>query len=151
MQRSVIFPILSLLLAVSGVVNADSDNDKRDSDSNKYSVVDIKGKYSFSFDGEVVGVAPVAAIGAMQADGKGNITKAVRTISVGGLAITQRFTCTLIVRPNGTGSATCPLANPAHGFPPVETFDFVIENHGKGFRLVGTTAGIVVSGSGRKQ
>lgn len=151
MQRSVIFPILSLLLSVSGVVNADFDNDKRNSDSNVFSVADVKGKYSFSFDGQVVGVTAVAAIGAMHADGRGNITKAVRTISVGGLAITQRFTCTLKVHPNGTGSATCPLANPAHGFPPVETFDFVFEDHGKGFRLVGTTAGIVVSGSGRKQ
>jgi hypothetical protein len=151
MQRSVIFLTLSLLLAVLGVVNADSDNYKRESDSNRYSVADVRGKYSFSFNGRVVGVAPVAAIGAIHADGKGNITKAVRTISVGGLAITQTFTCTLKVRSNGTGSATCPLANPAHGFPPVETFDFIIENGGKAFRMVGTTAGIVVLGSGRKQ
>lgn len=151
MQSSVIFLTFALFLAVSGVVNADSDNNKHDSDSNKYSVADVKGTYSFSFDGQVVGVAPVAAIGAIHADGKGNITKAVRTISVGGLAISQTFTCTLIVRADGMGSATCPLHNPAHGFPPVETFNFVIEDDGNAFRMVGTTAGIVVSGSGRRQ
>ncbi|MBT8127845.1 MAG: hypothetical protein KJP15_10195 [Gammaproteobacteria bacterium] len=151
MQSSFIFLRFALFLAVSGIVNADSDNYKHDSDSNRYSVADVKGNYGFSFDGEVVGVAPVAAIGAIRADGRGNITKAIRTISVGGLAITQTFTCTLKVGPNGTGSATCPLDNPAHGFPPVETFDFVIEDDANAFRLVGTTPGIVVFGSGRRQ
>jgi hypothetical protein len=112
---------------------------------------DVKGRYGFSFQGEVVGVAPVAATGRMLADGKGNITDAVRTINVGGVPATETFTCTLIVNADGTGSAVCPLDEPAPGFPPVETFDFVIEENGKAFRFVGTTPGIVVLGSGVKQ
>ena len=151
MQKSVIFLTLSLLLPVSGVVKADSDDDEFDSDNDKFSVADVKGNYSVSFDGEILGVGPVAATGAFYADGKGNIPKAVRTISVGGEPNTETFTCTLIVNPNGTGSATCPLDDPAPGFPDVETFDFVIEDDGDAFRIVGTTAGIVVLGSGRKQ
>jgi hypothetical protein len=136
--------VFSLLLFAGNVVFADSNR-------KEFSVVDIKGRYSFFFDGQIVGVAPVAATGAFRADGKGNITSAVRTISVGGQPQTETFTCTLTVNPNGTGSAICPLDNPAPGFPPVETFDFVLEDKARAFRMVGTTAGIVVLGGGHKQ
>ena len=151
MQKSIILLSLSLLLPVSGVVTADSDSDKHDSDRDEFSVADVIGDYSFSFDGQIVGIAPVAATGAFSANGKGKITEAVRTISVGGQTNTETFTCTLIVNPNGTGSATCPLDDPAPGFPEVETYDFVIEDDGDAFRMVSTTAGVVVLGSGRKQ
>lgn len=116
-----------------------------------FSVKDIKGHYSFSFDGQIYGVGPVAAIGAFQADGKGSITEAVRTISVLGEARMESFTCTLEINPNGTGKANCPLDNPTPGAPDVETFDFVLEGNGKSFRLVGTTPGIVVLGGGQRQ
>ena len=116
-----------------------------------YTVGDVKGHYGFSFQGEVVGVAPVAATGMMAADGNGNITEAVRTITVGGVPVTETFTCSLSVNLNGTGSAVCPLDNPAPGFPAVETFDFVMEQNGKAFRFVSTTPGIVVLGSGALQ
>ena len=45
----------------------------------------------------------------------------------------------------------CPLDAPAPGAPAVETFDFVLENKGRSFRLVGTTPGIVVLGGRQKQ
>ncbi|MGI9301685.1 MAG: hypothetical protein ACR2RB_03120 [Gammaproteobacteria bacterium] len=144
MTKHLYIIVLSLLLVSWEAVWADSDR-------KGFSVADIKGRYSFSFDGQIVGVAPVAATGVFRADGKGNVTNAVRTISVGGQAQTETFTCTLTVNRNGTGSAICPLDTPAPGFPPVETFDFVLEGKAKAFRLVGTTAGIVVLGSGRKQ
>jgi hypothetical protein len=57
----------------------------------------------------------------------------------------------LTVNAKGTGSAVCPLDNPAPGFPPVETFDFVLEEKGKALRFVGTTPGIVVLGSSARQ
>ena len=101
------------------------------SSGKEFSVADIKGNYGFSFDGQIVGVAPVAATGAFSADGKGNITSAVRTISVGGVPLTETFTCTLTVNPNGTGSAVCPLDQPSPGFPAVETYDFVLEDNKK--------------------
>lgn len=116
-----------------------------------FTVGDVKGRYGFSFEGEIVGLASVAATGMMVADGEGNITNAVRTISVGGVPITETFTCTLLVNANGTGSAVCPLDAPAPGSPAVETFDFVIEANGKAFRFVSTTPGIVVLGSGARQ
>ena len=119
--------------------------------ANKFTEKDVRGAYAFSFSGEIVGVGPIAATGRMLADGNGNIPEAVRTISVNGVPQTETFTCTITVNANGTGSAVCPLDNPAPGFPPVETFDFVLEEKGRSFRFVGTTPGIVVLGSGLNQ
>ncbi len=116
-----------------------------------FSVQDLRGNYGFSFQGQIVGFGPVAAVGSMSADGEGNITEAVRTISINGVHVTETFTCTLTVNPDGTGSAVCPLDNPAPGAPAVETFDFVLEDKARAFRIVGTTPGIVVVGSGREQ
>ena len=142
MKKSLFIVLVStLLLSSSAVVFADKS----------FSVGDVKGHYGFSFQGEIVGVAAVAATGMMVADGKGNITDAVRTITVGGVPVTETFTCTLHVNPDGTGSAVCPLDAPAPGFPPVETFDFVMEQNGKAFRFVSTTPGVVILGSGARQ
>ena len=143
-MNKLLFVFTIAILSTCTVVNAGSSG-------KEYSVADIKGNYGFSFEGQIVGVAPVAATGAFSADGKGNITSAVRTISVGGVPVTETFTCTLTVNPDGTGSAVCPLDQPAPGFPAVETFDFVLEDNKKAFRMVATTPGIVILGSGRKQ
>ena len=116
-----------------------------------FSVKDVRGNYGFSFQGEILGVGPVAAVGRITADGEGNITDAVRTISLSGVSVTETFTCTITVNPDGTGSAVCPLDDPAPGAPPVETFDFVLDDKARAFRLLGTTPGVVVVGSGREQ
>lgn len=117
----------------------------------EFSAKDVRGAYAFSFQGEIVGVGPVAASGRMFADGNGNIPDAVRTISVNGVPQTETFSCSLTIDANGTGAAVCPLDNPAPGFPPIETFDFVLQDKGRAFRFVGTTPGIVVLGSGASQ
>ena len=119
--------------------------------ANEFTEKDVRGAYAFSFRGEIVGVGPVVATGRMFADGNGNIPEAVRTISVNGVPQTETFTCSITVDANGTGSAVCPLDNPAPGFPAIETFDFVLEEKGRSFRFVGTTPGIVVLGSGLNQ
>jgi hypothetical protein len=136
----VLLVVLTLNLAPSAVALADKT----------FTNGDIKGSYAFSFQGEILGVGPAAASGMFKANGRGSITEAVRTISFGG-SVTQTFTCTLSVNPNGTGSAECPLDDPIPGFPAVETFDFVLEDNAKGVRFVSTTPGFVVLGSGRKQ
>ena len=115
-----------------------------------YKLSDVKGRYAFSFQGEIVGVGSIAAVGAIKADGKGNITEAVRTVNVLGAVNTETFTCTYTINPDGTGSAECPLDSPAPNFPPVETFDYVVEENGKSFRIVGTTPGVVVIGGGHR-
>jgi hypothetical protein len=116
-----------------------------------FSARDIRGSYAFSFHGDIVGLGPVAAVGAFQADGRGNLTDAVRTISVNGLTARQTFHCSLSVNPDGTGTASCPLDDPLPGFPGTETFDFALQEHANGFRLVGTTPGVVVIGEGKRQ
>ena len=115
-----------------------------------YKLSDIKGRYAFSFQGEIVGVGSIAAVGVIKADGKGHITEAVRTINVLGAANTETFTCKYTINPDGTGKAKCPLDSPAPNFPSVETFDYVVEENGKAFRIVGTTPGVVVVGGGHK-
>jgi len=129
------------LLFATGKANADK----------VFSETSVRGSYGFSFQGEIVGIAPVAAIGVLEADGNGNINPASRTININGVPITETFTCTYSVDPNGTGSAVCPIDDPQPGAPPVETFDFVLVNNAKGFQFVGTTPGIVVLGTGTKQ
>ncbi len=132
---------ITLSLATAAVALADKVFTNRD----------LKGSYAFSFQGEIVGLGPVAATGVLNADGNGNVTDAVRTISVNGVPVTETFTCTLSVNPNGTGTAICVIDNPAPGFPLVETFDIVLGKNGGDFRLVGTTPGVVVLGSGSRQ
>jgi hypothetical protein len=112
---------------------------------------DVEGPYAFSFDGTVIGTGPVAATGVVVADGKGNITSGVRTLNVNGFVAQQTFACEYSVNPDGTGSAVCLLDNPLPGAPAVETFDFALERRARAFRLLGTTAGITVLGSGAKQ
>lgn len=129
------------LLFATGKANADK----------AFSEKSVRGSYGFSFQGEIVGVGSVAAVGVLEADGKGNINPASRTININGLPIQQTFTCTYSVYPDGTGSAVCPLDDPLPGAPPEETFDFVLVDKAKGFRFAGTTPGIVVLGTGTKQ
>jgi hypothetical protein len=124
-----------------------------------FTLRDVKGRYIFSFQGEVVEAVMVGAVvveavvvatGVLTADGKGNITDGVRMISINGVPATQTFTCSIIVHPNGTGSAECPLDDPGE-ISSVETYNFVLQDNGKGFRFIGTTAGSVVSGTGERQ
>jgi hypothetical protein len=116
-----------------------------------FTEVDVRGAYAFSFEGTVIQSGSIAAVGVLLADGTGNIIDAVRTLNVNGTAVRQTFTCTYSVNPNGTGSASCPLDNPVPGAPTAETFDFALENAGRAFRLIGTTPGITVIGSGTRQ
>ena len=116
-----------------------------------FSVRDVKGRYVFSFQGEMPGVAVLAATGVIVADGKGSITEGVRMITVNGVPSTGTFTCSITVHPNGTGSAVCPPDNPIPGFPAVETYGFVLSENGRSFRFVGTTQGLVILGSGERQ
>ena len=116
-----------------------------------FTVRDVKGRYVFSFQGEMPGVAVFAATGVIVADGKGNITEGVRMITVNGVPSTGTFTCSVTVHPNGTGSAVCPPGNPTPGFPAVETYGFVLSENGRSFRFVGTVEGLVILGSGERQ
>jgi len=87
----------------------------------------------------------------LNADGQGRITHGVRMLNVNGVPSTQTFSCTIIVDPNGTGSADCLSDNPAPGFPAAESFNFVLHKNGRGFNFIATTAGTVVLGTGERQ
>ena len=134
----------------------------------------LKGSFAYSFQGEMqlpeAIASPVAAVGVINihwdggqpVDGDFQVdADGVRTIMFGGvLACTNRFECDLDLDPSGTGNATCMPLNPEPiessvlpGGCPVEaeTFDFVVEDNGDGFRYVGTTPYVTALGSGRRQ
>ena len=136
-----------------GIVNpnAGTIDDPQRNRRKTFNESDIQGSYVFSFEGAVIGAGPVAATGVVVADGRGNITSGVRTLNFNGLVAQQTFTCGYSVNANGTGSAVCPVDDPLPGGPSVETFDFALARGGRVFRLLGTTPGITVLGSGAKQ
>jgi hypothetical protein len=152
---------LWLALIVSGLItplvvglinsNAGTIDDSRRHSGKIFQDADVEGPYAFSFEGTVIGAGPVAATGVVVADGKGNITSGVRTLNFNGFVAQQTFSCKYSVNPDGTGSAVCPVDNPLPKAPEVETFDFALENRAKAFRLLGTTAGFTLLGSGAKQ
>ena len=151
-MKKILFVITAVAMTVFIVraVSADKMFPRRE--GKIFSARDVKGRYVFSFQGEVVGAAIImAATGVLIADGEGNVTDGVRMISVNGVPSTQTFTCSIVVHPNGTGSAICPSNDPAPGFPPIETFSFVLQDNGKGFRFIGTTLNMVVQGTGERQ
>jgi hypothetical protein len=116
----------------------------------QFGLSDVKGRYVFTFDGEITDVGPVAASGYLVADGNGNIFEARRTISTEFGAVTETFTCEVAVDADGMGSATCFLDESRQDPPPVEEFDFVIARDRQSFRFVGTTQGFVVTGTGHR-
>ena len=142
-MKKILFVIVSLALTVFSVNGVFAEK--------IYTIRDVKGRYVFSFQGEIVGVAAIAATGVLNADGHGRITHGVRMINVNGVPSTQTFSCTIIVDPNGTGSADCLSDNPAPGFPAAESFNFVLHKNGRGFKFIATTAGMVVLGTGERQ
>jgi hypothetical protein len=143
--------LMTLLVVGFTNSNAGAIDDFQRHKGKTFRDADVEGAYAFSFDGTVIGVGPVAATGVVVADGKGNITSGVRSLNFNGFIAQQTFTCKYTVNPDGTGSAVCPLDNPLPGAPDVETFDFALEDRARAFRLLGTTAGITVLGSGAKQ
>jgi len=117
-----------------------------------YSVQDVKGRYTFSFYGEVSissppnefsRIGPIAASGYLIADGNGSVTQGERTLSTPLGIYHQTFTCSLSVESSGAGTATCSLdpgVEKPDVFPEDETYSFAINGNRESFRLVGTTA-----------
>ena len=109
---------------------------------------DVRGPYGFSLEGTIITVGPVAAVGFFVADGNGNLTDGVRTISVNGSVLHQTFTCVYTVNPRGTGSAECTILSGGTG---TESFDFVLTDKRREVPFVATNAGFVVRGVSVKQ
>jgi hypothetical protein len=86
-------------------------------------------------------------VGLSVADGEGNFTEAVRTVSVR-LGFSSNCHGTYTVNPNGTGSAVLHV-NFGSGPLVTETFAFVIVNGGR--EAIGTNPGVVIRGVAVKQ
>lgn len=115
-----------------------------------FDVGDLKGRCAFVIAGEATAgpvTGPLAATGIIEADGHGNFPFATRTITVGGKLIVQNDTptCTYVVNPDGTGTATF---IPTVG--PTQSFDFAIVDRDE-FHAVATTLGVVASGPAKRR
>ena len=118
---------------------------------------DFKGDYAIHLDGVLTspGTSAVAAydaaVGRFTADGAGNITQGIRTLSANGTIIDETFTCTYNVNPNGTGKANC-----AFSVFGATTLDIVLLDSGDEFyfnvtSMPSTTGKPVIQGVGRRQ
>jgi len=105
----------------------------------------IKGGYGLSCEGTVVGVGPLAVIGVLTADGKGNGSE-VETISFNG-DIVQGATFTVAY----TVNADCTGSFVSTGLGSVFHNDFVLDDNKKEFRLMATEPGFVAVCIFRKQ
>ena len=105
----------------------------------------FKGSYGASCGG-FVGAGPLAVIGVLTADGKGNIS-GVETLSVNGVITSGvTLTGTYTVNADCTGSIETTAPDDA-----VTDHDFVLDDNKKEIRIIVTETGAVVVCTGRKQ
>jgi hypothetical protein len=97
----------------------------------------FKGSYGLNTSGTIIGVGPVAAVGELTADGKGNVT-GVNTFNINGSSSHFTFTATYQVNPDCTGSAIVNGTATVH-------LDFVIEDNGREQVAMQTDPGAVVT------
>ena len=136
-NTSVMFVMAFVSLLVLGLVSR--------AQAEECSNASIKGGYGLSCEGTVVGVGPLAVIGVLTADGKGNGSE-VETISFNG-DIVQGATFTVAY----TVNADCTGSFVSTGLGSVFHNDFVLDDNKKEFRLMATEPGFVAVCIFRKQ
>ena len=135
---SVMFVMAFVSLLVLGLVSR--------AQAEECSNASIKGGYGLSCEGTVVGVGPLAVIGVLTADGKGNIS-GVETLSVNGVITSGvTLTGTYTVNADCTGSIVTTAPDGA-----VTDHDFVLDDNKKEIRIIVTESGAVVVCTGREQ
>lgn len=147
------FKRLPLLLLVLGFLSVSPNTQASDGDIPAFSNANIQGRYVFSANGTASNVGPVAVIGQFIADGFGNITNGVNTVSLNGQIIQQTFTCSYNVSSNGTGTSACPVTTISSDSPgpATSTFSFVITNKSSEIEFVQTDPGVVMHVVARSQ
>jgi hypothetical protein len=139
---------LASSILLGGLATASDD----DRGKGGFSLRDIRGDYSVTFEGEVTEgpvVGHAVAVGLGRSDGKGNL-RVRRTININGtLILEQTGVCTYTVERSGEGTATCTFSAP--GVPDSnESYALVIVDHTE-VDYISTTPGIAVLGVGKKQ
>ena len=113
----------------------------------RYRPIDLVGNWSFVFDGALVSKGtgiPVTATGLMTLDASGRITRAVRTLNLGGQVLPQLATGRLTMNDDGTGSAEFVVTMQGPGGVTIpfstETFYFVVTADGQQIQAIGGSA-----------
>jgi hypothetical protein len=124
---------LSVMAMETNQVDADGDDDE-----NTFTNLSLKGKWGFSDQATLVPPAvpepiPVASVGILDLDGRGNCTGSDR-LNLNGIDIGPRIfdTCSYSVNPDGTGSMTVTI----EGDPEPVSLFFVIVDKKREFRYI---------------
>jgi hypothetical protein len=147
-MSAMLLSALASPILLGGVTPVSAD----DRGNRGFSLRDIRGDYSVSFEGEITEgpiVGHAVAVGLGRSDGKGNL-RVSRTININGtLILEQTGVCTYTVERSGAGTATCTFSAP--GVPDSnETYALVVVDHSE-VDYISTTPGIAVLGVGKKQ
>jgi hypothetical protein len=106
----------------------------------------LNGCYGFTFSGTILGLGPIAGIGAINYDGQGHATL-TQTLNINGSGgIRDTVTATYTVNPDCTGSEIVTQTNGS-----LTHIDFVIVDHGKEILTLPTDPGSVITGTAKKQ
>lgn len=110
------------------------------------SLATLHGRYGFSADGWLLApFAPFAEAGVVSSDGNGNSSGSY-TINAGGSTTTLNFSGTYTVARDCTGTTTTTSSDGS-----VAHLTFVIVDHGKQVRAVGTDSGAVYTLASTRQ
>lgn len=132
-----ILKLLALSVALSAGLFAQSG----------FTARDLRGTYTFSFQGTLIRAAtgaaiPISAVGVFTLDGEGKVVKATRLLNVSGQVVRETSTGTYTVNSEGIGIATF-IVIPADGEPPVvpptkEVFHFAMVSRKIGMGMSGS-------------
>lgn len=120
--------------------------------SNVCSNASFAGSYGYQstgYYGSSQGTALFTAVGAITADGNGNLTGA-ETASQNGTMLSAQLTGTYQVTAGCTGTMQL-IASIAAGQISASNMSFVVVNNGLGIQYMQTDAGTVISGSAQQQ
>jgi len=143
MRRYLVPFITAASLAVSFIMVVSVTTEGRSRCSNGT----LNGMYSLRATGDVLGVGPFAAVGVFSFDGSGHVTATLvtRTNGNNGLSNVEG-----VYSVNADCFATDTLTSTTGA---VSTHEYAVFSRGKGFYILGTTAGApnVIIGEARKQ
>jgi hypothetical protein len=106
----------------------------------------LNGCFGFTFSGTILGLGPIAGIGAINYDGQGHATL-TQTLNINGSGgIRDVVTATYTVNSDCTGSEIVTQTDGS-----LTHIDFVIVDHGKEILTLPTDPGSVITGTAKKQ
>lgn len=100
----------------------------------------LAGRFSYIFDGSIVGVGATKAVGLLTVSADGTLSFQ-DTQSVAGQIVRRTFTGTYQLKPDCTATAQFSTGTSA---------DLIVDNDGNGLKIIITTPGVIITGIGQR-